>query len=315
MAERTIVGVDFSGAKTSNTTWVTDATLIQRTGILRVNNCYQPRWPRPLIRGPNLPTRDQAHQGLEYLLLGLPPGTVAALDFPFSVPRRFVVEQLSEYATTMDSVWRAVSQISGPDEEARYRYFQRRRDYFVKRHGEMIRRGDANYGGPFSPLKVEGAPVMLPMTFYGMRILHRVWENSDCQIPPLPSGNRNGPVLLETMPGVLLRIFGLPNTKYKKSYGTNKERKAIAAENRRTIRDGICDQQRTGIQLQNLDMIPQNDLDNDDCLDSLVAAIGAARWAMNQRDFVGPREIIAEREELDYARLEGWIYAPWPMHL
>ena len=31
---------------------------------------------------------------------------------------------------------------------------------------------------------------------------------------------------------------------------------------------------------------------------------------MNQSHFLIPRESIPENEELDYAQLEGWIYAP-----
>ena len=227
MAETTIVGVDFSGAADRNATWVTKATLQNDTLI--VNSCYRPSL-----------ARDKALQALEKLLRELLPCAVAALDFPFSVPQKFA-EKLVPNPSTMPDVWRAVANIKD------YSQFDKLRRCFVEHNGAMMRRGDAHFGGPFSPLKAVN-PDMLPMTFYGMRMLHSLWQNSGCRIPPEPCGDRRGPILFETMPGVLLRIFVLPHEKYKKTYRDQK----VARKNRETILAGLSDKKTTGVSLENL---------------------------------------------------------------
>ena len=292
MAERTIIGVDFSGAEDDNATWVTDATLTLPNGILTVQDCYRPgKQLRTKL------TRDVAHQALERLLRELPPGAVAALDFPFSVPLRFA-QELVENPATMPDVWRAAARMN-------YREFDERRRNFVDENGELMRRGDGHFGGPFSPLKAVN-PDMLPMTFHGMRMLNGLWRTGKgFQIPPLPTVVHSAPTLLETMPGVLLRNFDLPARNYKtKNKGNNGHPENV----RRQILMGLENIAVPALVINDNDRA--NCLRSADCLDSLVAAIGAAMWAMNQLNFVVPREAIPEREELDYARLEGWIYAP-----
>ena len=79
MDRNTVMGVDFSGAKTKNTTRVTLAVL--RDNILEL----KPHEP--------LPTRlPQVHQELRNRILCLPRDAVVALDFPFSVPQAFAKE-------------------------------------------------------------------------------------------------------------------------------------------------------------------------------------------------------------------------------
>lgn len=289
MAARTVVGVDFSGAKERNTTQFTMGVL---NGAVLELKPYE-----------SLPKKLPAtHNKLLEVIKGLSSNDVVALDFPFSVPKKFA-EELSPNATTMDSVWRTVA-----EDIKEYHVFKKLRDRFVERYREMARRGDSNFGGPISPLKT-GGPSMLQMTFYGMKMLHELWENSDCRIPPLPFDGRKGPVLLETMPGVLLRIFGLPYEKYKKTYKDQR----IAQKNRKTIRDGLSDKKKTDVSLEKLDLIPPNIRDNDDWLDSLVAAICAAKWTIAESGFLIPDQSIPRTEEFNYALIEGWIYAPKPL--
>ena len=124
----------------------------------------------------------------------------------------------------------------------------------------------------------------------------------------MPAGNRSGPQLLETMPRVLLRTFCLPAENYKKpnkSNGRNPKRV------RRQILDGLI--ARPDVSLKIADQFQENCIEDDNCLDSLVAAIGAARWAMDKSQFLHPRESIPPKEEIKAARLEGWIYAPKPI--
>lgn len=284
MAERTIVGVDFSGAERRNATWVTKAVL--RGNVLHVELCC-----RPSVN------KDKAYEKLEKLLQELRDDAVVALDFPFSLPQDFAM-QVAPNASRMPDVWEAVANIK------EYSQFNKLRCYFVKRHGEMIRRGDAHFGGPFSPLKTVGTN-MLPMTFHGMRMLHRLWTSDrGFQVPPLCAYKRCGPTLLETMPGVLLRRFGLPATNYKSKNKSNKDR---LEDVRKEIWDGL--ERISAPTLKIPDIEKARCLANADCLDSLVAAIGAALWTMDKSQFLIPRETIPTNEEIDFARLEGWIYA------
>lgn len=285
MAERTIVGVDFSGRKSGNTTWVTKAALQGNT--LDVDLCCRPAG-----------NRGKAYEKLENLLHELRDDAVGALDFPFSLPRDFAIE-VAPNASRMPDVWEAVANIK------EYSRFDKLRRYFVERHGEMIRRGDANFGGPFSPLKAVN-PDMLPMTFHGMRMLHRLWtSDKGFRVPPLCADKRCGPTLLETMPGVLLRRFGLPATNYKSK---NKSNKGRPEDVRETILDGL--EKLSAPTLKIPDNEKERCLTNADCLDSLVAAIGAALWVIDKSQFLIPRGTIPTNEEIALARLEGWIYAP-----
>ena len=57
--------------------------------------------------------------------------------------------------------------------------------------------------------------------------------------------------------------------------------------------------------LQIPDDIHEKCIDNDDCLDSLVATIGAAMWVQDPDQFRKPTP-----EQKADAELEGWVYAP-----
>ena len=294
MAEQTIVGVDFSGRKKRNTTAVTVAVL--RGEVLEIKP-YQ-SLPKTLPE-----THDKLIQSME----AMPPDAVVALDFPFSVPQAFATElaqkQKKNLPCTMPDVWKIVS---GMDCDS----FNKLRGSFVERHGDLLRRGDVNVGGAFSPLR-EYPPSMWQMTYYGMKLLHRLWtSDKGCfRVPPLPAYKCKGPILLETMPGVLLRDFGLPSIRYKKTYRDQ----IVARKNRQKIVGGLSDAKVTGISLKGLDQIPEKELDNDDWLDSLAAAIGAALWAKDKSQFLHPREDISPKEEIQAAQLEGWIYTPKPV--
>lgn len=281
----TIIGVDFSGAEKSNSTWVTKGILDE--DCLQIKWCWHPSRKR-----------EEAHASLEKLLRQLCSRAVAAMDFPFSVPQSFAKE-LANGATEMCAVWGAVA-----EGKMQYLEFGELRDKFVKRCGEMTRCGDRYFGGPISPLKT-GGPNMLPMTFYGMQMLHRLW-NSDCcfKVPPLQEAGRIGPVLLETMPGEALRSRHLPYREYKNNKGGNPSRNL---ENRQEIIANLPD--RFGIDLPNLQDYRDLFMFNDDALDSFIASIVAALWVTNPGQFRHPQP---DENELAMAQLEGWLYAPKP---
>ena len=282
-----ILGVDFSGAKADKNTWVTQGVFAQN--VLTLESC-----------------RSTPRAELAELLASLPPGSVAALDFPFSVPTVFAGRWLPP-AATMPQLWKAAAAME-------FEEFMALRDVFVAEHGEPLRRGDLYFPECYSCLH-KFNPNMVPMTFRGMQMLDRLWQVG-CRVPPLPdkagTGQaRTGPLLLESMPGAALRAYGLPFKGYKK--GRN------AIELRRKILDGL--EARTGIPITNLAQFHDECMGSDDCLDSVVAAVTACLWARDESRFRLPQNgpgdptrrggtPANDENELATACLEGWLYAP-----
>ena len=280
--ETTILGVDFSGAKSDKNTWVTRGTLSGNS--LEISSCE----PTPRAE-------------LADMLVSAPEKTVAALDFPFSVPREFA-SYLLPSAEDMPELWNATANMEFQD-------FMALRDGFVLEHGEPYRRGDLYFPECYSCLH-KANPNMVPMTFRGMQMLDGLWR-SGCRVPPLPNETRTGPLLLESMPGAALRALGLPFKGYKK--GQN------ALSLRRQILDGLGTM--SGVGLPNLSRFRDYCLENDDCLDSVAAAVAACLWNKDPTMFRlpqdGPGDVSRRggtpnpnENELRTAQLEGWLYAP-----
>ena len=280
--ETTIIGVDFSGAKSDKNTWVTRGTF--SGGFLNIDSCEAT--PRAKLAD---------------LLRSAPDNTIAALDFPFSVPKKFASRLLSS-AKTMPELWNVVAHMDLQD-------FMAIRDEFVPEHGEPYRRGDLYFPECYSCLH-KANPNMVPMTFRGMQMLDDLWR-SGCRIPPLNNKTSTGPLLLESMPGAALRAFGLPFKGYKK--GKN------ALNLRKQILNGLGNMSE--ISLPNLSMFHDYCLENDDCLDSVTAAVAACHWDKDPTTFRlpqdGPGDISfrggppnPNENELLTAQLEGWLYAP-----
>lgn len=280
--ETTILGVDFSGAKSDKNTWVTRGTLSGNS--LEISSCE----PTPRAE-------------LAILLGSAPKNTIAALDFPFSVPREFA-SYLLPSAEDMPELWNATANMEFQD-------FMALRDGFVLEHGEPYRRGDLYFPECYSCLH-KANPNMVPMTFRGMQMLDGLWR-SGCRVPPLPNGTRTGPLLLESMPGAALRALGLPFKGYKK--GQN------ALSLRRQILDGLGTM--SGVGLPNLSRFRDYCLESDDCLDSVAAAVAACLWNKDPTMFRlpqdGPGDVSRRggtpnpnENELRTAQLEGWLYAP-----
>ena len=280
--ETTILGVDFSGAKSDKNTWVTRGTLSGNS--LEISSCE----PTPRAE-------------LAILLGSAPKNTIAALDFPFSVPKEFS-SYLLPSAEDMPELWNATANMEFQD-------FMALRDGFVLEHGEPYRRGDLYFPECYSCLH-KANPNMVPMTFRGMQMLDGLWR-SGCRGPPLPNETRTGPLLLESMPGAALRALGLPFKGYKK--GQN------ALSLRRQILDGLGTM--SGVGLPNLSRFRDYCLESDDCLDSVAAAVAACLWNKDPTMFRlpqdGPGDVSRRggtpnpnENELRTAQLEGWLYAP-----
>ena len=280
--ETTILGVDFSGAKSDKNTWVTRGTLSGNS--LEISSCE----PTPRAE-------------LAILLGSAPKNTIAALDFPFSVPKEFS-SYLLPSAEDMPELWNATANMEFQD-------FMALRDGFVLEHGEPYRRGALYFPECYSCLH-KATPNMVPMTFRGMQMLDGLWR-SGCRVPPLPNETRTGPLLLESMPGAALRALGLPFKGYKK--GQN------ALSLRRQIVDGLGT--TSGVGLPNLSRFRDYCLESDDCLDSVAAAVAACLWNKDPTMFRlpqdGPGDVSRRggtpnpnENELRTAQLEGWLYAP-----
>ena len=202
----TVVGVDFSGHREDRNTWVARGRL-DTGGALRLDSVQPAR-----------------RADLFELLAAVPAPAVAALDFPFGVPSDFVAH-LSPKSTpsAMPDVWEIVSGMTAAE-------FLEARGRFVAEHGELKRSGDArHFPESYSPLHVAN-PNMVPMTYEGIRLLHRWHENDPRRwhVPPLepPARPARTVTLLELMPGAFLKAVGLPWKGYKK----DRERHAIDLE-------------------------------------------------------------------------------------
>ena len=277
----TVIGVDFSGAKVENKTWIAQGIL--DAGALTLS------YARSIKR-----------DDLRKLLAGIAPPACVAMDFPFCVPDEFAeYVSTSAQAFEMPDVWSTVAAMSKER-------FIVERDNFVrgnadvepKRYGDKLYRPES-----FSPLhKVR--PNMVPMTYEGICLLRRLHQDHPQRwyVPPLDASAElsEAVTLLEVMPGAFLKSIGLPCDKPGILYkGGSSWRKARRVE----IIDGLA--KKSGIALPNLPHSVREDcLANDDCLDAVVAAVCAAAWEHYRSGFQHP----AGGAELDYARREGWIY-------
>ena len=278
----TIIGVDFSGHRDDRNTWMASGHL-DTDGSLLLDSVQPVR-------------RDD----LYHTLANVPPPAVAALDFPFGVPRAFA-EFLSRKGLPRDmaDVWQVVSALTAAE-------FIDGRDEFVNHQPhlplserEPKRAGDlTHHRESYSPLHTVN-PNMLPMTYEGIKMLQR-WHDeqpSRWHVPPLePTGPPSDRItLLELMPGALLKSIGLPYKGYKKGRS--------ALERRDQILGALAEASQ--VDLPNLDRVRMACRANDDCLDAVVASVGAAAWASDPSRFHHP-----SRDELADAALEGWIYVP-----
>lgn len=272
----TIIGVDFSGAKHDRNTWITQGRLSQ--GALQLVSTQRIR-----------------RADLYDLLIDIPTPAVAALDFPFGVPATFASFLATGHdLADMPDLWDILAPMPLND-------FIAARNRFVVAHGEPKRAGDLKYHREsYSPLHNVN-PNMLPMTWHGIQLMHR-WHQEHpnrWRVPPLPptAAPDHTVTLLELMPGALLRSLSLPFKGYKRGRDSTARRTQIL--------DNLASTSRVGV--PNLDSVRGDCLANDDCLDSVVAAIGAAMWARDPSRFHHP----ADNELVD-AKLEGWIYVPKP---
>ena len=265
-----VIGVDYSGAKTDNNTWISQGKFVKNDLIIETCETI-------------------TRENLTSTLGKFDSPTIASLDFPFSVP-----EQFSNFwcpgAKDMTDLWRAASKITITD-------FLCFRDAFVKQHGETKRFGDTFYPECYSCLH-KANPNLVPMTFYGMQMLDQL-NRTGCSIPPLTGDPITQSVLLEAMPGAGLRAMGLPFKGYKNG--------RHAHEKREIILTGLA--KSSGLRISNLDLFFYLGMRNHDALDSIVALVIASLWAKDPTGFRCPPQDPPMDLQLTI-NLEGWLYAP-----
>ena len=278
----TIIGVDFSGHRDDRNTWVA------------LGECGS---DGALVLDSVQPVR---REDLSVLLADVSPPAVAALDFPFGVPRQFA-EFLygGDTLADMTHIWGVMAGLTGQEFVARRDAFVSARAGLPLHEREPKRAGDlAHHRESYSPLHTVN-PNMLPMTYEGIRMLRALHEEQPCRwhVPPLDptTAAEERVTLLELMPGAFLKSVGLPFKGYKKG--------RTALDKRDEILGNLAE--ASGVGLPNLDRVRMACRANDDCLDAVVAAVGAAAWAVDASRFHHPDD-----DEMADAMLEGWIYVP-----
>lgn len=271
-----IMGVDFSGARADRNTWITQGRLEGTNLVLEV--CLA-----------------VSRHELTETLASCSGGTIAALDFPFATPRAFA-DFWTPGARLMPDLWASAAELD-------YEEFLALRNEFVPRHGEPKRACDPPES--YSCLHMVN-PIMVPMTFHGMTMLHRLWTGNttnSMSVPPLPMHSRDGfgdvTVLLEVMPGAVLRKLGLPYKGYKGGARASDRRKRVVDELPSRVAP-------VTFQFGEFEGLV---LRKHDALDSVVAALTAALWAVDQVRFPQPAA-EGERGFDPVTLLEGWLYAP-----
>ncbi len=285
MAETQILGVDFSGGGDDDhvgNTWVANGTL---------------DGDRLSMGIPQAVSRATLASHLETT----GSGSVAAIDFPFGVPREFLKFHGCE-ASTMPAVWERFSCTTPEEFRKDVRKLASERNDKGEKHVEVKRVGDErHYSEAMSPLNLR----MYRMTLRGMQMLHRLHLENPTRwsVPPLKTSSDSTVCLLEVMPGAFLNSIGFPRTvtKYYKNAKNYRD-------NRKYVVECLADKVKPlDIQLNLSGRVRGECLQDDNCLDSVIAAVAAAAWQRCPDRFRHPQD-----SEEAAARLEGWIYAPRP---
>ena len=272
MAERMVLGVDFSGAENEGKTWISEGRLTSQEYLI-IDHVY------PILRN-----------DLAKLLEKAPLGTVVAFDFPFGLPKVFL-ESLNINANTMRDVWPQIAEMSIGE--------YRRNCLNFGTHPK--RTGDKRYSVSISALNTR----LVPMTYHGIKMLHTLNEqhpNLWC-IPPLDSDDlsNNRITFLEVMPGAFLWSIGFDRATVK---GYKQAANSLVA--REEIINNLADY--AGLGIPNLPNFRLSFRANDDCLDAVIASVVAALWVKDQSRFCHPGD-APEPDVIKDAQLEGWIYA------
>ena len=240
-----VMGVDFSGASAAgDALWVTEAT--QTDDGLRIEDCYRAtdEWGR---------SRESAHAGLVERITGGDVRT-AGLDFPFSLPQTLLDAEC-------DGEWRGflewVGGSEGPDDPAAFTDACRERAEANGGKRDVRRETDTRRGAlcPYTNR-------VRSMTYHGARdVLGKLAPREDTAVVPIQDDAATR--VCEVYPAATFGWLGA----YREGYKTTDGARARREYNVRTVEDGrgdVGDHRETY-------------LANHDALDSLAAAVSAAR--------------------------------------
>jgi len=242
-----VVGVDFSGASAAgDALWVTEAT--PTAAGLRIDRCYRAtdEWGRD---------RETAHAGLVELIRSDGVGT-AGLDFPFSLPQSLLDAQCG-------GDWRGlvewVTSDGGPADAPAFSEACRHTAEMTSGSRDVRRETDLRRAAlcPYTNRTRS-------MTFHGLRNVLGPLAGTD-GVSILPMQPRAETVVCEVYPAATFGWLGAYREGYKSS--------DVARERRSTNLDAIeaCSVALTDHR--------ETYLENHDALDSLAAAVSAARVA------------------------------------
>jgi hypothetical protein len=243
-----VLGVDFSGASAAgDALWVTEAAHTE-TG-LRVDGCYRAtdEWGRH---------RESAHAGLVDRIRDADVET-AGLDFPFSLPQPVLDAQC-------DGTWPGfvewVADGGGPTDAKSFSEACRHTAEVATGKRDLRRETDFRRGAlcPYTNRTRS-------MTFHGVRnVLGRLAEDDETAIAPM-QGHDAATIVCEVYPAATFGWLGCYREGYKNTDG--------ARERRGANLDAVADCSVA------LGEHRETYLSNHDALDSLAAAVSAARVA------------------------------------
>jgi hypothetical protein len=239
----TVLGVDFSGAKTAgDTLWVTEATQIA-TGV-SITDCYRAtdRWGRD---------RERAYAGLVERITATDVDTVG-LDFPFSLPQQLL-------DALCNGTWQGFLEwICTPDTPEAFS--QTCRGAASECDGRQdLRRETDNRRGALCPYTNR----VRNMTYYGAQdLLARLADRTDTAVIPMQEDSADT-VVCEVYPAATFGWLGC----YREGYKNTDAARARRQTNLTAIEN--CSVA--------LDDHRETYLSSHDALDSLAAAFSASR--------------------------------------
>lgn len=252
-----VLGVDFSGASAAgDALWVTEAT--QTEVGLRIEDCYRAadRWGRD---------RESAHAGLrERITAG--DVAVAGLDFPLSLPQALL-------ETRCDGSWRGFLEWVGDGPESPVAFAQACRETAEAITGRRdVRRETDARRGALCPYTNR----VRSMTYHGARnVLGAIADSDDTAVVPIQDEAETS--VCEVYPAATFGWLGCYREGYKTTDGARKRREVNL----------------DAIEACSVSLAAHREtfLDNHDALDSLAAAVSAARVDDGARPTpVGTRE-------------------------
>ncbi len=278
-----VAGVDFSGAKTiPNDTWL----VVGELGSLGLNI---------------LSVKNTGSHGLAAELDSIADLRACGMDFPFSFPIEFLRFLARKLGVDEFEEWQQVAEklvFMGYDT---FKALVDEYEIEPKRFTDKLATRQAK-----SPLH-QVNPSMVPMTFYGMRLLATL-NPKKYFVLPFQDERGDGCAMIEVYPREILWLLDLPDRGYK---GNDKKTREKAQILRRDIVNGLLNLRDKGAKFSDCPRLGINNtlkgqiIASEHAVDALAACYAAALYFTQPKFFTDP----LEPDNLSVL-LEGWIYSP-----